>query len=44
MDISATYRVIINHKPHAIVQKINVTSRGIWSDMFISGMEASKVL
>lgn len=43
MDISVTYRVIKNRKPHTIVHKINVTSRDIWSDMFISGMETSKV-
>lgn len=42
LGISATFRLIINHKPHATVHKIYVTSRGIWSDMFISDVEASK--
>jgi len=35
--------LITNNKPHAIVHKITVTSRGIRSDMFISGKEVSKV-
>lgn len=37
MDLSATYRVIINYKHHEIVHKINATSRSVWSDFFYQG-------